>query len=81
MDITITIDPNANGQTIYSPDLDKFLQIYILDQSVLDSQVQTAQTQSDDAQKVLDTLSPVIAVRATFLAKQTPPIQTPPLNQ
>lgn len=59
MDITITIDPLANGQTVYVKELDKFLELYIIEPTDVDNQIAAAQTKVQDAQKVLDTLTPV----------------------
>jgi hypothetical protein len=68
MDITITIDETQNAQTIYSPDLDAFLQIYTLQQSDLDVQTQAATDAIAVQQARIDALTPVIAVRTTAVA-------------
>ena len=75
MQITIDVDPKANGQTIYSPDLDLYLQIYLLPQSQVDTQLQQAQQKLSEAQGEVDALTTQTSARSTLLAAKALPAQ------
>ena len=58
--VSLIVDETANGQMIFSPELGKVLQIYILNPSDLTLQVQVAQKAIANAQSVIDTLGPIV---------------------
>lgn len=60
---TIILDPNANGQIVWSQDLNMYLQIYILPQSQIDSQVAEAQQQIKTAQATIDALTAIASAK------------------
>lgn len=63
-DITLTINESANGETVYCKELGKFLQVFILDQSVIDNQKQEALNKLANAQAAVDALDAVLVKRA-----------------
>lgn len=60
-DISLTIDETSNGETLYCKELDKFLQIYILDKSAIAAQRQEAVDAVARAQAVLDHFDVTVA--------------------
>lgn len=58
--ITIIVDETQSGQLVYSPDLQKILQIEILNPSDLQLQITTAQNQIANAQATIASLTPVV---------------------
>jgi|HubBroStandDraft_5_1064220.scaffolds.fasta_scaffold488961_2 hypothetical protein len=64
MPITITVDPKANGQMIWSPDLGMFLQIYLITQDQLNTQLTEAQNELLIAQQAVTSIQQITAQAA-----------------
>lgn len=63
MDISITIDETANGQTIYCKELDSFLQVYIIPAARMLADLEETKKKTEDSQKKVDDLSSVLFKR------------------
>jgi hypothetical protein len=60
---TIIVDETQNGQIIFSPELNNFLQISIVSASVLQGLVTQQQTILTNAQKQITTLNATLALQ------------------
>jgi hypothetical protein len=63
MEITLTIDPNGDGQIVYSTDLNQFVQLYLLPVANIQDQLTDAQQQLANAQALINSLTNVIALQ------------------
>lgn len=57
MKITITVDENLQSQIVYSVEMSKYLEVYILNQVDIDFQKSTYQGKIVEAQAQLDRLT------------------------
>lgn len=78
MTITVDLNETQQAQIVYCKEMDRHLQIYILKQSDIDTQSQTAMDKINEIMKEVDSLKAVTDARDAVIKAAPAPVVVPP---